>query len=128
LVLIALPGLTRAAARRQARMIADAVEGRLRQIDVARVLSKYIGETEKNLRRLLAEAAKTDQILFFDEADALFGRRTEVRDAHDRYANQEVAYLFTRLKDEMHLIALAPAGRVDPAFCSAVPWRLVAKT
>lgn len=55
--------------------------------------SRYIGETEKNLARIVAAAGDAEWILFFDEADALFGKRTEVRDAHDRYANQEVSYL-----------------------------------
>ena len=63
------------------------------RIDLSRVVSKYIGETEKNLSRLFDKAENKNWILFFDEADALFGKRTEIHDAHDKYANQEVAYL-----------------------------------
>ena len=68
-------------------------------IDLSMVVSKYIGETEKNLANLFAKAEGQDWILFFDEADALFGKRTGVKDAHDRYANQEVAYLLPRIED-----------------------------
>jgi hypothetical protein len=64
------------------------------------VVSKYIGETEKDLSRLFAEAEERDRLLFFDEADALFGKRTEVEDAHDRYANAETSYLLQRLERE----------------------------
>jgi SpoVK/Ycf46/Vps4 family AAA+-type ATPase len=62
------------------------------------MVSKYIGETEKNLEQVLAAAASSDAILLFDEADALFGKRPEVRDAHDRYANIEVSYLLQRME------------------------------
>ncbi|MGN6265015.1 MAG: AAA family ATPase [Ginsengibacter sp.] len=63
------------------------------RIDLSQLVSKYIGETEKNLEKIFKQAEQNDWILFFDEADALFGKRTEVKDAHDRYANQEVSYL-----------------------------------
>lgn len=59
------------------------------RIDLSRVVSKYIGETEKNLSRLFDKAEDKSWVLFFDEADALFGKRTDIRDAHDKYANQE---------------------------------------
>lgn len=127
LALVATPGLTRAAATRQARAIAASLERRLLRVDLSGLVSKYIGETEKNLRRLLAQAADADSILFFDEADALFGKRTEVRDAHDRYANQEVAYLLSRLNKQADVIALAPAGRLDTTRLPPGPVRLVAK-
>ena len=68
------------------------------RIDLATVVSKYIGETEKNLDRIFGAAEGSNAILFFDEADALFGKRSEVRDAHDRYANIEVAYLLQRME------------------------------
>ena len=71
----------------------------LYRIDLAQVVSKYIGETEKQLARVFAEAEAGHGILLFDEADALFGKRTEVKDAHDRYANVEVGYLLQRLED-----------------------------
>src|SRR5690606_8317954 len=67
--------------------------------DLSMVVSKYIGETEKNLENLFAKAETKNWILFFDEADALFGKRTSVRDAHDKYANQEVSYLLQRVED-----------------------------
>jgi hypothetical protein len=68
----------------------------LLELDLAGVVTKYIGETEKNLSALFARAEEQGAILFFDEADALFGKRTQVHDAHDRYANQEVSYLLQR--------------------------------
>ena len=88
------------------------------RIDLSRVVSKYIGETEKNLARLFDQAEHKDWILFFDEADALFGKRTEIRDAHDKYANQEVAYLLQRIESYAGLVILATnqRGNVDEAF------------
>jgi SpoVK/Ycf46/Vps4 family AAA+-type ATPase len=71
------------------------------------VVSKYIGETEKNLSRLFDKAENKEWILFFDEADALFGKRTSVNDAHDKYANQEVSYLLQRVESHAGLIILA---------------------
>jgi len=72
-----------------------------------RVVSKWIGETEKDLSRLLDAAERNRVILFFDEADALFGKRTEVKDAHDRYANVEVDYLLRRIEATPELFVLA---------------------
>ncbi len=69
------------------------------RIDLSQIVSKYIGETEKNLEKVFAKAEHKDWILFFDEADALFGKRTNVQNAHDRYANQEVSYLLQRIED-----------------------------
>ncbi|MDO8937587.1 MAG: ATP-binding protein [Methylicorpusculum sp.] len=88
------------------------------RIDLSRVVSKYIGETEKNLSRLFDKAENKDWILFFDEADALFGKRTEIRDAHDKYANQEVAYLLQRIESYNGLVVLASnqRGNIDEAF------------
>jgi hypothetical protein len=88
------------------------------KVDLSMVISKYIGETEKNLARLFHKAEHKDWILFFDEADALFGKRTQVRDAHDRYANQEVSYLLQRIETFNGLVILASnlAGNVDEAF------------
>jgi SpoVK/Ycf46/Vps4 family AAA+-type ATPase len=82
------------------------------------VISKYIGETEKNLEKVFKKAENKNWILFFDEADALFGKRTNISDAHDRYANQEVAYLLQRLEDYAGLVILASNMRnnVDEAF------------
>ena len=88
------------------------------RIDLSRVVSKYIGETEKNLSRLFDKAENKDWILFFDEADALFGKRTDIRDAHDKYANQEVAYLLQRIENHGGLVILASnqRGNIDDAF------------
>lgn len=88
------------------------------RIDLSRVVSKYIGETEKNLARLFDKAENKNWILFFDEADALFGKRTDIRDAHDKYANQEVAYLLQRIEGYNGLVILATNQRahIDDAF------------
>ncbi len=77
------------------------------RIDLSMVVSKYIGETEKNLEQLFARAEDKGWILFFDEADAIFGKRTSIRDAHDKYANQEVSYLLQRIEDYNGLIIMA---------------------
>jgi hypothetical protein len=88
------------------------------RIDLSMVVSKYIGETEKNLEVLFARAEDKDWILFFDEADAIFSKRTNVRDAHDKYANQEVSYLLQRIEDYNGLVILASNMRnnIDEAF------------
>jgi len=88
------------------------------RIDLSRVVSKYIGETEKNLSRLFDKAQNKNWILFFDEADALFGKRTDIRDAHDKYANQEVAYLLQRIESYSGVVLLASNQRanIDDAF------------
>ncbi|WP_137148770.1 ATP-binding protein [Mycolicibacterium sp. CR10] len=87
-------------------------------VDLASVVSKYVGETEKNLGRIFDEAETSNAILFFDEAEALFGKRSEVRDAHDRYANIEVAYLLQRMEAYEGLAVLATnlADHLDAAF------------
>ncbi|MDD4946091.1 MAG: ATP-binding protein [Gallionella sp.] len=88
------------------------------KIDLSMVVSKYIGETEKNLARVFDRAARRDWILFFDEADALFGKRTSIHDAHDRYANQEVSYLLQRIEEYPGVAILASnlKGNMDDAF------------
>ena len=88
------------------------------RVDLSSIVSKYIGETEKNLARLFDEAEHKNWILFFDEADALFGKRTQVKDAHDRYANQEVSYLMQRIETFNGLVILASnlKGNMDEAF------------
>ena len=88
------------------------------RIDLSRIISKYIGETEKNLSRLFDKADSKNWILFFDEADALFGKRTDIRDAHDKYANQETAYLLQRIESHNGLVILASnrRGNLDEAF------------
>ena len=79
----------------------------LYKIDLSQVVSKYIGETEKNLDRIFAAAEDANAILFFDEADALFGKRSEVKDAHDRYANIEIAYLLQKMEEYEGVAILA---------------------
>ncbi len=87
------------------------------RIDSARVVSKYIGETEKNLAEILNRAEELGAVLLFDEADALFGKRTGVKDANDRYANVEVGYLLQRMESYPGIILLATslASSVNPA-------------
>lgn len=88
------------------------------RIDLSMVVSKYIGETEKNLATMFNKAENRDWILFFDEADALFGKRTNVRDAHDKHANQEVSYLLQRVEQYPGLVILASnfKSNIDEAF------------
>ncbi len=90
----------------------------LYRIDLSAVVSKYVGETEKNLARAFDEAERGSAVLLFDEADALFGKRTEVRDAHDRYANLEVSYLLQRVESFTGLVLLATnrQAAIDEAF------------
>lgn len=89
-----------------AESIARELRRDLFRVDLAAVVSRSIGETQKNIDRLFAEAAANDAILLFDEADALFGRRSEVRDAHDRYANIEIGYLLQRIEEHRSLVLL----------------------
>jgi AAA+ superfamily predicted ATPase len=101
-----------------AEVLASDLELDLYRIDLAGVVSKYIGETEKNLRGVFDAAEQSGAILFFDEADALFGKRTEVKDSHDRYANIEVNYLLQRMEDYRGLAILATNRKsaLDQAF------------
>lgn len=88
------------------------------RIDLSMVVSKYIGETEKNLEKIFRKAENKQWILFFDEADALFGKRTNINDAHDRFANQEVSYLLQRVEDYSGVVILASnmKSNLDEAF------------
>ena len=101
-----------------AEIIAGALGLELYKIDLSVVVSKYIGETEKNLSRIFTEAATSNAILFFDEADALFGKRSEVKDAHDRYANIEINYLLMKLEEHEGIVILATnmQKNLDEAF------------
>lgn len=98
-------------------MAAEAISTELRlpmyRIDLSQVVNKYIGETEKNLKRIFDAAELSDCILFFDEADALFGKRTDVKDAHDRFANIEISYLLERMERFKGLAILATNRRKD---------------
>ena len=103
-------------------MAAEVIAGQLQldlyRIDLSQVVSKYIGETEKNLNRIFTAAENSNGILFFDEADALFGKRSEVRDSHDRYANIEVSYLLQKMEEYVGVSILATNLRqnLDDAF------------
>jgi hypothetical protein len=101
-----------------AEVVANHLRLALYRIDLSTVVSKYIGETEKNLRKLFDEFEAGGALLFFDEADALFGKRTEVRDSHDRYANIEVNYLLQRMESYRGLAILATNAKnaLDTAF------------
>ena len=101
-----------------AEVIANELRLNLYRIDLSQVVNKYIGETEKNLRRLFDAAEDGGAILFFDEADALFGKRSEVKDSHDRYANIEINYLLQRIESYRGLAILATnlKGALDTAF------------
>ena len=94
----------------------------LYRVDLSTIISKYIGETEKNLERIFTEAQNSNVILFFDEADSLFGRRSEVSDSHDRYANIEVGYLLQRMEtyDGIVLMATNLGANLDEAFARRI--------
>jgi hypothetical protein len=96
-----------------AEALAAALELPMFRIDLSQVVNKYIGETEKNLKRIFDAAELSDCVLFFDEADALFGKRTEVKDAHDRFANIEISYLLERMERFKGLAVLATNRRKD---------------
>ncbi len=101
-----------------AEVIAAELELDLYKIDLSTVINKYIGETEKNLGRIFDEAASSNAILFFDEADAIFGKRSEVKDSHDRYANIEISYLLQRMEayDGVTILATNLRANMDEAF------------
>jgi len=101
-----------------AEVLAGELGLELFRVDLATIVSKYIGETEKNLDRIFDAAIGSNAILFFDEADALFGKRSEVSDAHDRYANIEVAYLLQKMEGYPGAVILATNFRqnIDDAF------------
>jgi hypothetical protein len=101
-----------------AHVVADELGLELMQIDLSAIVDKYIGETEKQLERVFRDAESRNVVLFFDEADALFGSRSAVSDAHDRYANQEVSYLLQRMEhfDGITVLATNLRGNLDQAF------------
>lgn len=90
-----------------AQVLAKELEMELYKVDLSTIMSKYIGETQKNLSMLFEEVKKSSSILFFDEADALFGKRSEVQDSHDRYSNAEVAYLLQKMEEYHGIVILA---------------------
>ncbi len=109
-------------------MAAEVIAGELGldlfKIDLSTVVSKYVGETEKNLERIFNAAQNSNAILFFDEADALFGKRSEVHDAHDRYANVEISYLLQKMEEYDGLVILTTnlSKNIDEAFVRRMHW------
>src|SRR5437870_2252617 len=117
-VRVLFTGKNRMSALVAAQTLARDLRKNLYRVDLSAVVSKYIGETEKNLRRVFDAAKEGGAALFFDEADALFGKRTNVKDGHDRYANIEIDYLLERIEDYAGLAILATGNRtkIDNAF------------
>jgi len=115
---VLLSGQSRAELRTLGVALASESDRDLYCVDLSRLVSQYISETEKNLARVFALAEATGAVLFFDEADALFGRRTGVKDSHDRYANQDVSYLLELMEAYPGLVILATNQRknLDEAF------------
>lgn len=107
-----------------AQVIARELNMELYKINLSQIVSKYIGETEKNLRALFTEAKNASCILFFDECDALFGKRSEVKDSHDRNANVEVAYLLQQIEeyDGVCILATNLMGNIDAAFMRRITY------
>lgn len=109
-----------------AEVIANELKLDIYKIDLSQVVSKYIGETEKNLNKIFSEAQTSNAILFFDEADALFGKRSEVKDAHDRYANIEIGYLLQKMEEYEGIVILATNLRnnMDEAFARRIQFTI----
>ena len=109
-----------------AEVLAHALGRPIFRIDLSMVLNKYIGETEKNLDALLSVAASENAVLLFDEADALFGKRSDVNDAHDRYANQEVSYLLARIEQTSIpcILTSNDTRELDPALAHKIQMRV----
>lgn len=109
-----------------AEVIANELNLEIYKIDVSQIVSKYIGETEKNLSKIFDEAETSNAILFFDEADALFGKRSEVKDAHDRYANVEISYLLQKMEEYTGIVILATNlnQNLDDAFSRRLHFKL----
>jgi len=113
-----LSGSTALRRRKAAETLAETLKVDLFRVDLSAVVRKYIGETEKNLNDVFDKAESSGAILFFDEADVLFGKRSNVKDVHDRYANAELAHLLQRIEEHSGLIILTSNGkqRIDQAF------------
>jgi adenylate kinase family enzyme len=109
-----------------AQVVASALGLDLFRISLASVVSKYVGETSKNLQRILARAEAMDAVLLFDEADALFGKRTDIKDAHDRFANTDTNYLLQAIEAYRGIALLASnkKANIDPAFTRRLRWVL----
>jgi SpoVK/Ycf46/Vps4 family AAA+-type ATPase len=115
---LVLSGSTALRRRKSAEMLAESLQTALFRVDLSAVVSQYIGETEKNLNDVFDKAEASGAILFFDEADALFGARGTVTDAHDRFANAETAHFLQRIESHSGIVILTTNGkqRVEQAF------------
>jgi len=111
--IVLFAGVNRTGKTSAAEVIAGDLKRDLYRVDLNKIVSKYIGETEKNLNRLFDAAESAGAILFFDEAEALFGKRGEVKDSHDRYANLEISYLLQRLESFDGLVILGTNNEED---------------
>ncbi len=120
---IVLAGATPLRRQKAAEVLAEELQLHLASVDLSAVVSKYAGETEKNVNRVFDMANRHGSILFFDEADALFGKRTQVNDAHDRYANNEVSHLLQSIEHHQGLVILTTNGksRIEEAFSPEKP-------
>ena len=117
-VVLVLSGSTALCRRKSAETLAETLKVDLFRVDLSAVVSQYIGETEKNLNDVFDRAEASGAILFFDEADALFGTGSKVNDAHDRYANSETAHFLQRIESHNGIVSLTTNGkqRIDRAF------------
>ena len=115
---LVLSGSTALRRRKAAEMLAETLKVDLFRVDLSAVVSHYIGETEKNLNDVFDKAEASGAILFFDEVDVLFGKRSEVNDAHDRYANAETAHFLQRIESHNGMVILSTNGRhaIEQAF------------
>jgi SpoVK/Ycf46/Vps4 family AAA+-type ATPase len=111
--IVLFAGVNRTGKTSAAEVIAGDLKRDLYRVDLNKIVSKYIGETEKNLDRLFNAAESAGVVLFFDEAEALFGKRSEVKDSHDRYTNLEISYLLQRLESFNGLVILATNNEED---------------
>lgn len=110
-----------------AQVLASKLGLELYKVDLSQIVDKYIGETEKRLRQVFDQAEKSNMVLFFDEADALLGKRSEIKDSKDKYANTEVAYLLQRMEEYHGIVLMATnqAGNMDSAFIRRFRYHLV---
>ena len=120
---IVLSGATPLRRQKAAEVLAAELQLDLASVDLSAVVSKHAGETEKNVNRVFDMANRHGSILFFDEADAFFGKRTQTHDAHDRYANAEVSHLIQCIEDHQGLVILTTNGksRIEEAFSPEKP-------
>jgi len=121
-----LLGVSSTGKAQAAELLARDAGSKVLTIDLSRVVSKYIGETEKNLDAVFKDAERAGAQLFFDEADALFGKRTDVTDDHDRYANEVINYLLQRIEAHSGIMILASNHRPDIDAALLKRFRLVA--